>query len=319
MAEYWKSTPKYWCKFCQVFVRDTKFEKQQHDATGKHQSAIQRSLRDLHRTREREDRDKQRAKDEVARLNGLTAGGGSGGASSSSAAATASSSSSKAKATKAEAPRQATAEERKRQLKQLAELGVAVPDEFRGEMAMAGEWQTVAVKPLDGSSEYRDANLGAGGALLNVGVRNKRKAEDDEDEDEDVQALTKGEKKPLRKPGWGNSFKTYPGAKGGDPGDDIEALLSGAKKVKMEAADPGVKKEEDPDEGVKKEEPEDDGIKKEKGDEEPVKDDSVGGEPKLADIPPVKTEEGEGEKEDSGAATGGVVFKKRKSKAMRQK
>ncbi|KAK0645363.1 Uncharacterized protein DIS24_g7969 [Lasiodiplodia hormozganensis] len=318
MAEYWKSTPKYWCKFCQVFVRDTKFEKQQHDATGKHQSAIQRSLRDLHRTREREDRDKQRAKDEVARLNGLTTGGSTSSSSSAAAAATASSSSSKAKASKAEAPRQATAEERKRQLKQLAELGVAVPDEFRGEMAMAGEWQTVAIKPLDGSSEYRDANLGAGGALLNVGVRNKRKAEDDEDEDEDVQALTKGEKKPLRKPGWGNSFKTYPGAKGGDPGDDIEALLSGAKKVKTEAADVAVK-EEDPDEGVKKEEPDDGGIKKEEGDEEPVKDDPVGGEPKLADIPPVKTEEGEGEKEDSGAATGGVVFKKRKSKAMRQK
>ncbi|KKY18493.1 putative formin binding [Diplodia seriata] len=336
MAEYWKSTPKYWCKFCQLFVRDTKFERQQHEATGKHQSSIQRSLRDIHRTREREDREKQRAKDEVARLNGLT--GGASSSSSSAAATSSSSSSSRAKpTTRAAAPQQpsqqATAEERKRQLKQLADMGVAVPDEYRGEMALAGEWQTVAVKPLDNddSSEYRDANRGAGGAPLNVGVR-KRKVEDGEEEEEELRrALAAGEKKPARKPGWGNSFKAFPDAKGGaDPADDIEALLSGGggggvKKVKIEgeAADAGVKKEEDPGEGVKKEEPEeDDGIKKERDGEMGVDADSAGAEPKLADIPPVKTEDeerAEGEKGDGGAAAGGVVFKKRKGKAMRQK
>ncbi|KAL0261211.1 hypothetical protein SLS55_004907 [Diplodia seriata] len=333
MAEYWKSTPKYWCKFCQLFVRDTKFERQQHEATGKHQSSIQRSLRDIHRTREREDREKQRARDEVARLNGLT-----GASSSSSSAAATSSSSSRAKptTTRTAPSQQATAEERKRQLKQLADMGVAVPDEYRGEMALAGEWQTVAVKPLDDdSSEYRDANRGAGGAPLNVGVR-KRKVEDGEEEEEELRrALAAGEKKPARKPGWGNSFKAFPGAKGGaDPADDIEALLSGgggggggAKKVKIEgeaAADAEVKKEEDPGEGVKKEEPaeEDDGIKKERDGGMGVEADSVGAGLKLADIPLVKAEDeerAEGEKGDGGAAAGGVVFKKRKGKAMRQK
>lgn len=308
MAEYWKSTPKYWCKFCQTYIRDTKFERQQHEATGKHQSAIQRSLRDLHRTREREDRERQRAKDEVARLNGLTA----------SSSATAGSSAAGAKGKKPEPPRQASAEERKRQLKQLADMGVAVPDEFRGEMALAGEWQTVAVKSLasDAPSAYKDANLSASGALLNVGVRSKRKAEEEIEEEEALEALSKGEKKAPRRAGWGNSFKAYPGAKGGDPGDDIEALLSGAKKVKMEE----VKTEEDADEPVKKEEStEDDGVKKEEGDED-VKADPVATEPKLSDIPPVKTEEDAPEaKEDTGAAGGGVVFKKRKGKTMRQK
>ncbi|KAH7046790.1 hypothetical protein B0J12DRAFT_627164 [Macrophomina phaseolina] len=312
MAEYWKSTPKYWCKFCQTYVRDTKFERQQHEATGKHQSAIQRSLRDLHRTREREDRERQRAKDEVARLNGLTS------SSSSSAAAAGKGHGGK----KADPPpRQATAEERKRQLKQLAELGVAVPDAFRAEMAMAGEWQTVAVKPVEGASktEYRDANLSASGAPLNVGVRSKRKAEGEIEEEEALQALTRGEKKAPRKAGWGNSFKAFPGARGADPGDDIEALLSGAKKVKAE--DGEIKREEDADAGIKKEESlEDEGVKREEGDEG-VKADPVGAEPKLSDIPPIKTEDDaqEEQPENAGAAAGGVVFKKRKGKVMRQK
>ncbi|GME25513.1 Formin binding protein [Neofusicoccum parvum] len=309
MAEYWKSTPKYWCKFCQTYVRDTKFERQQHEATGKHQSSIQRSLRDLHRTREREDREKQRAKDEVARLNGLA------GAASSSVTPSSSSSAGK-KAAPLPPPRQATAEERKRQLKQLAELGVAVPDEFRGEMALAGEWQTVAAaKPAEPHSNISSAT----GAPLNVGVRSKRKAEGDPDADEELDELTGKEKQPARKPGWGQSFKAYPGAKAGDVGDDIEALLSGAK-VKTEAAGAGVKKEEETEEGVKKEDTADDGVKKEEEADNGVTDDPVGAKPKLADIPPIKTEEAAAEeKDDAGAAAGGVVFKKRKSKAMRQK
>ena len=71
MAEYWKSTPSYWCKFCSIYVRETPIERKNHEASAKHQNNIQRSLRDLHKNKEREDRDKQRAKDEVARLNGV--------------------------------------------------------------------------------------------------------------------------------------------------------------------------------------------------------------------------------------------------------
>jgi hypothetical protein len=63
--------PKYWCKFCVTFVKDTKFERQQHEATGRHQGNIQRSLRGLHREQETEQRNKARAQAEVARLNGL--------------------------------------------------------------------------------------------------------------------------------------------------------------------------------------------------------------------------------------------------------
>ncbi|KAK7624422.1 hypothetical protein IWX50DRAFT_599517 [Phyllosticta citricarpa] len=281
MAEYWKSTPKYWCKFCKTHIRDTKFERQQHEATGKHQIAIQRSLRDLHREREREDREKQRARDEVARLNGVVGGS----ASSSSSASTARTAGGKAGATR-EAPRQATVEDRKRQLAQLAAMGVAVPDEYRGEMAMVGEWQTVSVKPIGGEQKSAGDN-GASGAL-NVGVR-KRKKDDDDEEDEG------GAQRPKR--GWGNTFKTYRStAKGAATDDDIEALLSTARK-------PVVKEEVDPEE-VKP---------------DPEASDAAPSA-KLSDIPPVKTEDEQEEQAGAAKSDGvGVVFKKRKSKALRQK
>ncbi|KAF2145358.1 uncharacterized protein K452DRAFT_201394, partial [Aplosporella prunicola CBS 121167] len=258
MAEYWKSTPKYWCKFCKTYIRDTKFERQQHDATPKHQNNIQRSLRDLHKTKEYEERDRERARAEVARLNGVVPG-----AASASTTTPASSKPSSAKPPAPAPPRQATAEDRKRQLKQLAEMGVAVPDAYRSEMAMAGDWQTVAVKPIRGG-------IGDGTAAkpLNIGVR-KRKAEGDEDEENDAVG---GRDVPARKRGWGNTFKSYPGSKGGADADaDIEALLGGAGRVKTEAgaaASETVKADPDAGAGVgadaeaeapriKKEEPDD--------------------------------------------------------------
>ncbi|KAK8196225.1 hypothetical protein BKA81DRAFT_387785 [Phyllosticta paracitricarpa] len=298
MAEYWKSTPKYWCKFCKTHIRDTKFERQQHEATGKHQIAIQRSLRDLHREREREDREKQRARDEVARLNGVVGGS----ASSSSSASTARTAGGKAGATR-EAPRQATVEDRKRQLAQLAAMGVAVPDEYRGEMAMVGEWQTVSVKPIGGEQKSAGDN-GASGAL-NVGVR-KRKKDDDDEEDEG------GAQRPKR--GWGNTFKTYRStAKGAATDDDIEALLMDVKPDPDTGSEaPTTEHDETP---VKRETPEE---------PEEVKPDPEASDAapsaKLSDIPPVKTEDEQEEQAGAAKSDGvGVVFKKRKSKALRQK
>ncbi|MCJ1359147.1 MAG: hypothetical protein MMC33_009147 [Icmadophila ericetorum] len=69
MSEHWKSTPKFWCKHCKIYIRDTKIEKQNHEATPKHQGNLKRFLGDLHRDHEKDEREKQRAKDEVARLN----------------------------------------------------------------------------------------------------------------------------------------------------------------------------------------------------------------------------------------------------------
>ncbi|KAL8824283.1 MAG: hypothetical protein Q9170_008209 [Blastenia crenularia] len=206
MSEYWKSTPKYWCKHCKTFVRDTKLEKTNHEATPKHQGNIKRFLRDLHRGHEREERDKDRAKNEVERLNGVVSGApfstrGTG---------------TQSRPIAASRGREPTPVERKAQLARLAEMGVAVPEEYRREVAMAGDWQTLAERPIwdhvkkeEDLDDFKDFKPDPS---LNVGIR-KRKLGDEEE----AQAVT------VRK-GWGSATRRYPGS-AGDGNDALEALL----------------------------------------------------------------------------------------------
>ena len=201
---------------------------------------------------------------------------------------------------------QATPAQRKQQLAQLAEMGVSIPNEFRPDMAMAGEWQVTAERVLDqyGEEQRPDA--------LALGVR-KRAVEEEEEEAAEV-----------KKRRWGTAIRTHPGEE--DDGD-LDALLSaGIRKGKGSATKAEVKEE------VKqeiKEQPEskaipggevgsiprnDDlrkqpGIKREQSDEETALETGV---PAL-DLG-VK-QEGE---EQSMAGTG-VIFKKRKAKNIRQK
>ncbi|KKY27017.1 putative formin binding [Phaeomoniella chlamydospora] len=210
MAEYWKSTPKYWCKHCGLYVKDTKFERQQHEATGKHQGNLKRFLRGVHQERDKEEREKQRAKAEVDRLKGLV------GSTVSSAAHSPVPQPSKPRASNP-AP-QATIADRKKQMAQLAEMGIAVPDDFRADLALAGDWQTVAQRSLDTDGQKNTE-------ALNVGIR-KRKAENDDDADVI-------EDQPLKHKGWGSSLKTYPGASSSET-PDLEDLLSGRRAPKKE-------------------------------------------------------------------------------------
>ncbi|KAF1915052.1 hypothetical protein BDU57DRAFT_539436 [Ampelomyces quisqualis] len=225
MAEYWKSTPKYWCKYCTVYVKDTKFERQQHEATGRHQGNIQRSLRGLHREQETEQRNKARAQAEVARLNGLVP---------SSSTATPSVATGSGASTFDKRPQQkATLEDRKKQWEQLAAMGIALPDQARGDLAIAGDWKTVSEEVIGQVNENGEFSA----STLNKGVH-KRKL-DEEEEEEQRQA---GELITKRK-GWGHTYKSFPGSKGGE--DDIESLLM-VKKPQPEPMkqEDGLKKEE---------------------------------------------------------------------------
>ena len=277
MSEYWKSTPKYWCKFCQAFVRDTPLEKKQHDATPKHQGNIQRSLRELHKGQERDAREKQRAKDEVARLNGLVPSGHTVSASSSSGT--------KPKPTVPvrSAPVQATAEERKRQMQQLAAMGVAVPQEFRKDMAVAGEWSTVSETPIyrrPVKDEFKEEDDDEDKeAMSSFGVR-KRKIDD---EDEGLEAARSNKRN------WGSSLKAYPGSKVDDT--DLDALLAGSATKK------DVVKSEEPNTDQKA------GLKKENSGEVSAT---------LAAIPAVDESVNQ-VKQEEDPVTAPVVFKKRKA------
>ena len=230
MSEYWKSTvsnpflfleklllmlckPKYWCKHCKTFVRDTKLEKTNHEATSKHQGNLKRFLRDLHKGHEREEREKQRAKDEVDRLNGVVSRSGS----------KAPPWEKKTAIPTANASRQATPADRKKQLTQLAELGVAVPEDFRKEMAMVGDWQTTSERLIYDTvskegQDNEDFKLGA----LGFGVRKRKHKEQEEEE---------GANETVAPRGWGSTVRTYPG---GPVDEDLDALLQNTKLLKRE-------------------------------------------------------------------------------------
>ncbi|OJJ82177.1 putative formin binding protein [Aspergillus glaucus CBS 516.65] len=292
MAEYWKSAPKFWCKQCKIYIRDTSFEKSQHEASAKHQSSLKRFLRDIHRDNEREQRDSQRAKNEVERLKQTVSGNGPPG-----------------KRTAAPPPpstheRPGSLDERKKQMAQLVEMGVAIPEEYRRDMALAGDWQTTSVKVI------RDDNEEGNPAAKSIGVR-KRKAEGDADGEEEQE-----EPERFVSKGWGSTVRKYPGAQSED--EDLDALLASTKNVKK--VKPSKEDEGPEEEGVKKETADDGAPTKSEGEEAaapaPESEQASIKQEEPSDTTsapaPVKNETEEPE------PTGGVVFKKRKPKAMRK-
>ncbi|KAK0710116.1 hypothetical protein B0T26DRAFT_724121 [Lasiosphaeria miniovina] len=314
MSEYWKSTPKYWCKHCSIFVRDTGLERANHESTGKHQGAIKRSLRDLLRNAEQKERDEDRAKREVERLNGIV---------SKSIAPSAQPGALPGRATSGGAPppQQATEEDRKRQIQQLAEMGVNIPTPLRGDLALPGEWtvsSTRIIKVNDGEPE--EAKEEVSDAARAVGV--KRERERTEAEKKQEEAINGLFKRPRR---WGIDSKRLPT----DEDAELDALLSGPL-VKM-------KKEETAE--APKLEVEDSNAEDNKAVDSKAEGKEMGGEETrevAAGIPPLKREPSEDEvgmgeaaaieqkapellapKDEGDAAA--VVFKKRKPKNIRQK
>lgn len=283
MSEYWKSTPKYWCKHCSLYVRDTKLERANHEATGKHQGALKRSLRDIHRNHEREEREKERARREIDRLNGVV-GSSSAGPSGSRAPA-----------------KDATDFQLKSQREQLAAMGVSMPSDFRPEMAMPGEW-TVTKTTVVEEKQEPDGEIKIGAKA--TGIRKREETEDQKEEEEAMRSLFK---KPKR---WGRDSKTVQD----DEDEDLEALLSTTVPLKAEAAEQG-------DEVKKEEEVDDEGAadtKLPKEEDIPVKADPDAEAQDLKQV--VKKEavvKAEEEEESSGITP--VVFKKRKPKGIRTK
>lgn len=102
-------------------------------------------------------------------------------------------------------------------------MGVAVPEDYRREVAMAGDWQTLSERPVYGHVKKEEGQDDFKGfkpdTTLNVGVR-KRKL-DGEEEDEEAGRTT------IRK-GWGSAVRQYPGSTA-DNADDLDDLLNNTK------------------------------------------------------------------------------------------
>ncbi|KAG9775030.1 hypothetical protein ABEF93_005834 [Exophiala dermatitidis] len=201
MSEYWKSTPKYWCKHCSTYVKDTPFERRQHENTGKHQGNLKRFLRDIQNNHERSEREKDRAKAEVERLSKVAGGNVPPTAASRTEPSTG----------RKPASGPPSAADLKKQWAQLAEMGIKVPEQARSEMAMPGEWQVVS---------KQTNNEAPAAESLSIGVR-KRKAEDEEEEEEAEQTVTRH---------WGSTTRRYPG----DDKSDLDDLLSATVSLKKE-------------------------------------------------------------------------------------
>lgn len=107
-------------------------------------------------------------------------------------------------------------------------MGVAVPEHFRKEVAMAGEWQTLSETPLDEVTGERIKKEGGDVKPegLNVGVRKRKFLQDQAEEEAEV-----------RRNVWGSTTKSYPGPTGGEQGgEDLDVLLGKAKTSMSTAA-----------------------------------------------------------------------------------
>ncbi|CAG8126558.1 unnamed protein product [Penicillium nalgiovense] len=290
MAEFWKSAPRYWCKQCKIFIRDTPFEKTQHEASPKHQGSLKRFLRQIHNDNEQKQRDSQLAKTEVERLRKAVGGG----------------SSTDKDSAKGNAPppvpksaeRPASLEDRKKQIAQLAAMGVAIPQEFRADMALAGDWQTT-------SETVIEVKPGLEGPTKSVGIR-KRKLEGEEEGDEHVP-------EPIVNKGWGSRMRQYPGAQEEEGLDDLLASTKDIKRTKTFT--PKVEL----DEREAATEPPAPTMKTEDDPSKPEAQETNGSATvKTEDSAQTLVEPIVEEKPQSSDAAPGVVFKKRKPKAMRK-
>ncbi|KAG0638274.1 hypothetical protein HOY80DRAFT_968480 [Tuber brumale] len=286
MSEYWKSTPRYYCKHCKMYVTDTPLSRKNHDASPKHQGNLKRFLRDLHRNNEREKAAAESAKREVARLNALAGGPSTSASSSSSTIA------------RPPPPRQPagvlTDAERKRQMNELESLGVALPDNYRAEMALIGEWKSTEVVPDAPERKMTEKEK------VQEEIRQDMKRKFDEEEAERKWKVLDEDEKAIRS--FKIETKSYPGME-----DEGEGGLERLLKLKG--------KGKDKEEGEVREEQD---VKQEGADSE------VGPKIKAEEPhspPGIHVPEGNNgaELEVKKEEGTGVVFKKRKVKNIRRK
>jgi hypothetical protein len=180
---------------------------------------LKRFLRGIQNDHEKEEREKLRAKAEVERLNKAVGG----------VAPSTSTGPSLHKHTSTAVKPALSAVDRKKQIQQLVDMGVAVPDEYRADLALAGDWKIVSQRKVD--EPVIDESL-------NKGVR-KRKLEGQEEEEEAGETVVRR--------GWGSTIRRYPG----DASDDLDALLS-VKSLKKQEEREIVKKEDGSDPGIDK-------------------------------------------------------------------
>ena len=186
---------------------------------------VQKSLRLLHKNHERQEIEKQRANDEVARLKKSVTTSNSRPEYSKDESRYA------PQAQKLSKFNNATVTERKKQMAKLVEMGVAVPEEYRAELAMAGDWRAVSeAQPGLASVNNSEVDESKTSSLT------KRKHTNEKQDAFESDYNDTGKNK------WGSTIKQYPGW---HEDEDIDLITGTELSLVNEAApvQPKVKNE----------------------------------------------------------------------------
>ena len=58
MTEFWKSSNKFWCEYCKVWMADNPTAKRIHEQGSKHRENMERFMRNIHKKSVQEEKDK---------------------------------------------------------------------------------------------------------------------------------------------------------------------------------------------------------------------------------------------------------------------
>ncbi|OWZ27891.1 hypothetical protein LQV05_002277 [Cryptococcus neoformans] len=198
MTEYWVSKKQYWCKYCNIWIRDDAPSRRQHETGLKHIGNKERFIRDLYRGGEKAKKEKAQEAAEMARIDAAaaaayahdTASGAVRPSSLASSSASPAPSSSIAKA------RDSRPKDKFSNYSTAAQLGFVDPDaeksayeieqEIKGRAGEPGQWEEVVMP-----SPLTEASMSITGA--------KRNREEEDEEGEGWKFEHKG-KKPVHDP-----------------------------------------------------------------------------------------------------------------------
>ena len=121
----------------------------------------------------------------------------------------------------------ASLEDRKKQMAQLAEMGVEIPNEFRADMALAGDWKVVSERVIeDEETKQLKKDASTFGA---VGVRKRKHGEQGDGSGEEEEEDGNPGPAHLSSKTWGSVMKEYPDRPGNE---DLDALLESTREIK---------------------------------------------------------------------------------------
>lgn len=68
MSEYWVSKKKYYCNYCEIYIADDAPSRQQHENGLRHKGSVERFVRGIYKTGEKQKKDRDEEMREMKRV-----------------------------------------------------------------------------------------------------------------------------------------------------------------------------------------------------------------------------------------------------------